>query len=341
MSPTFVLGVKMTLARRQFLAAAGATVFAVPKLVADAGSKKTSAPETAVKALYDSLTEDQKKVICFDWDHIDKDRGLLRTHVSNNWQITKPTIAGSGFYTKQQEGIVRDIFTGLVDPEWVAKFDKQMKDDSGGKAWGATQAIAIFGKPGTEQFEFVLTGRHQTLRVDGNSESNVAFGGPIFYGHAPKDDEEKNHEGNVFWVQAQAANQVYKLLDGKQQKAAMVAKSPKEHTVGFRGKELAGGLAVAEMAKDQKAELEKVLTSLLSPFRKEDQEEARQLLKNQGGMDACRLSFYSDADIGEDQVWDNWRLEGPSFVWYYRGDPHVHVWVNIADTADKKLNSRG
>ena len=33
------------------------------------------------------------------------------------------------------------------------------------------------------------------------------------------------------------------------------------------------------------------------------------------------------------------RLEGPSFVWYFRGRPHVHVWVNVADSASVKLNS--
>ena len=35
----------------------------------------------------------------------------------------------------------------------------------------------------------------------------------------------------------------------------------------------------------------------------------------------------------------NWRIEGPSFVWYFRGTPHVHVWVNVADDPKVKLNS--
>jgi hypothetical protein len=34
------------------------------------------------------------------------------------------------------------------------------------------------------------------------------------------------------------------------------------------------------------------------------------------------------------------RLEGP-FVWYFRGYPHVHVWVNVADDASVKLNAPG
>ncbi|HJT75652.1 MAG TPA: hypothetical protein VJ739_00465, partial [Gemmataceae bacterium] len=63
--------------------------------------------------------------------------------------------------------------------------------------------------------------------------------------------------------------------------------------------------------------------------------------KSQGGLDGCVLTFFEDEDIGEDKVWDNWRLGGPAFVWYFRGSPHVHVWVNVADDASEKLNARG
>jgi hypothetical protein len=38
-------------------------------------------------------------------------------------------------------------------------------------------------------------------------------------------------------------------------------------------------------------------------------------------------------------VWDNWRLEGPAFVWHFRGSPHVHVWVNIAGSPSVPTNA--
>ena len=60
---------------------------------------------------------------------------------------------------------------------------------------------------------------------------------------------------------------------------------------------------------------------LLEPFRTEDRDEAARCLTAQGGLDACRLSFFTDDDTGGDGVWDNWRVEGPSFVWHYRGEP--------------------
>ena len=340
----------MTPDRRDFLRVSAASVaagtlplFAVPKAAA-AGPAKSAPAETAVKALYDSLTEKQREAVCFAWDHEDDARGLLRTHVSNNWQITKPSIR-SDFYTKDQQATAHDVFRGLVNPEWYDRFVKQLKDDTGGRPWGDRQSLAIFGEPGSDKFEMVLTGRHQTLRADGNTQDHVAFGGPIFYGHAAQGfDEEAAHPGNVFWPQAVAANGVYQMLDEKQRARALVKKSPRESAVGFHGKKAAEqipGLSIADLAGDQKAEMQKVLALLVEPFRKSDQDEALAALKAQGGLDACRLSFFADSDIGDDKVWDNWRLEGPSFVWYFRGDPHVHVWVNVADDPAVKLNARG
>jgi hypothetical protein len=336
--------------RREFLksvgataagvAAAGLPLFAVPR--AQAAPSPTSAAETAVKGLYDTLTEDQKKKICFAWDYQDPKRGLLRTHVSNNWQITDPHIR-SDFYTKKQQMIIHDIFKGIINPEWYDKFCQQLKDDTGGKEWGAQQSIAIFGTPGSDKFEFVMTGRHMTIRADGNTESHVAFGGPIFYGHAASGFNEKvHHPGNVFWHQAVMANQIYKELDPKQQAQALLAKRPHESAVAFRGEKTQfPGIPVAELADSQRKELQKVLMALVEPYRKEDQEEALECLKKQGGLDHCSLAFYKDGDIGDDQEWDNWRLEGPAFVWYFRGEPHVHVWVNVADDPSVKLNARG
>jgi hypothetical protein len=335
--------------RRDFLRTVGATAAAaaaggVPLFAtarAAAAPTPSSAAETAAKGLYETLTDEQKKAVCFDWDYKDS-RGLLRTHVSNNWQITKPHIR-SGFYTKKQQDIIHDIFKGMINPEWYTKFLRQLKDDTGGQEWGADQSLALFGTPGADKFEFVMTGRHMTLRADGNTGEHVAFGGPIFYGHAASGFNEKiHHPGNVFWPQAVEANKVYQLLDDKQQKRALVEHRPAESAVAFRGdKGSYTGIPVADLSGDQKKALQNVLKMLVEPFRTEDQDEALECLKKQGGLDKCHLTFYKEADIGDDGEWDNWRLEGPAFVWYFRGSPHVHVWVNVADDPSVKLNARG
>lgn len=358
MNPTFdcpdcASGMDGPVSRRRFVQAAGATAAAVTSAAslaplyakpAAADTSKKSPPETYVKKLYESLNDAQKKVMCFDWDYKDK-RGVLRTHVSNNWHITKKPIA-SGFYNRDQQDLIEAIFFGLYNKEWRDRILQQLKDDAGG--YGKSQNIAIFGKPGSGKFEFVMTGRHLTIRCDGDSTESYAFGGPIFYGHAARGfNEKKDHPGNVFWHQALKANALYKMLDGKQRKIALIDRAPQERNVHFRKKSAIPGLRYAEMSKDQQQHLQGVLKLLLEPYRASDQKEAMQCLKAQGGLEECRLSFYQadpkgkSVDIGKDGVWDVWRLEGPAFVWYFRGCPHVHVWVNVASNPNVKISTAG
>ncbi|MEX0610532.1 MAG: DUF3500 domain-containing protein [Pirellulales bacterium] len=307
---------------------------------AEAAAASASSPESLVTVLYEALSPKQREAICFPWNYKDPERGLLRTRVANNWDITDYYINDNDFYTKDQQAVIRGIFEGIINPEWHKRIDKQLDDDAGG--YGEQNSIAIFGTPGSEKFEFVMTGRHMTIRADGNTAKHVAFGGPIFYGHAAEGfNEGPSHPGNVFWPQAEAANKLYQMLDGKQQKQALLSEGlPPEERVAFRGKD--GdfqGLSVAELSGDQKEHLQKVMALLIEPYRQIDRDEAKQCLDAQGGLDACHLAYYAQQDIGKDGVWDIWRLEGPSFVWHYRGAPHVHVWVNVADDASVKLNA--
>src|SRR5262245_66116051 len=159
--------------RRSFLASIAATglgsaIWSAPSLAAPSPK---SAAETAVKAFYDTLSDSQKKTICFDWDHQHPERGLLRSHVSNFWPVTKPFLT-SDFYTKEQRSILFDIFKGIFNPDWHERLVRQLKDDHDGKPWDGGLSCAIFGRPGTDQFEFVMSGRHMTVRADGNSASH-------------------------------------------------------------------------------------------------------------------------------------------------------------------------
>lgn len=312
--------------RREFvrkvtgLAVAGSVlpVIGAPRRVIAAPTPSSPA-ETTVKRLYDSLTESQKKEICFAFDH------PLRSRINANWAITKPKI--EEFFTKDQQVMVDEIFKGVVSPDGYDRFQRQMDDDSGG--FGEYH-VAIFGTPGSGQFEWEMTGRHLTIRADGDSVENAAFGGPIVYGHGAG-DSKKGLPGNVFYYQTLKANEVFKALDGTQRKAALQPKAPKEDAVLIQG---SGGkfpgLSVGDLSSDQKELVEEVIKVILAPYRKEDVDEAIALQKAGGGLDALHMAFYENNDIGSDQVWDIWRLEGPTFVWHFRGAPHVHTYVNIA-----------
>src|SRR4051812_33772899 len=83
-----------------------------------AGSRASLAPtESLMAKLYESLTQMQRREICFDWDYRDAERGLLRTFIANHWQVTQPCIR-SKFFTRQQRAAIRDLFKSLLDPAW-------------------------------------------------------------------------------------------------------------------------------------------------------------------------------------------------------------------------------
>jgi hypothetical protein len=316
--------------RREFLkstALAAAAVSALPFAVNSAAAKPAPAPresETLVTALNKTLSEEQCRAICFPFDH------PLRLKVDNNWKITDKTV--SEFFKPDQQEMIRQIFLDLHSPEYAERVFNQVEHDSGSEGFG-NSSVALFGTPGSGKFEFVLTGRHCTRRCDGDSVKGAAFGGPIFYGHAAEGFNEKpNHPGNAYWFQALRANEVFQALDGRQRAMALLGKGRAENgteTVKLTGKKQGlPGIPVAAMSRDQKELVRKVMADLLAPFRKVDSDEAMKLIEA-NGFDRLSMAFYKNEDIGNDGVWDVWQIEGPAMVWYFRGFPHVHVWVNV------------
>ena len=313
--------------RREFLKKAGLGTAAVATVPTVLGKKKAAAqPETLVTQLYKSLNEKQRKAICFPWEN------PLRNRVENNWHITKSAV---GDMADDQADLVEQIFNGLHSDEYRKQVFNQVKDDSPG-GFGDS-AIAIFGEPGTGKFEFVFTGRHVTRRCDGDSLDGAAFGGPIFYGHAADGFNEKaDHKGNAYWFQAKRPNELFQALDGKQRKAALLGRSRGEHgtkTVQLTGKkEGLPGLRTADMSRDQKGLMRSVMKDMLAPFREKDAAESMKLIEK-NGFDNLHIAFYKDENIGKDEVWDVWQVEGPAMLWYFRGKPHVHTWLHVRESA--------
>lgn len=335
------------LSRRKFLAAAavagaGAGMLgAAPMRLFGAETAKPAATancETLVVQLYKSLNEEQRKAICFPFDH------PLREKVDANWHIVKPSIAK--FLTADQQDLVKQIFKGLHSEQYVGKVMEQVEHDNAEDGGFGGCAVALFGEPGANavptgaqgiapptKFEFVFTGRHVTRRCDGDSVTGAAFGGPIFYGHAAEGFNEKaDHPGNAYWFQATRANEVFKSLGGKHREAALRDDPRKEKgtaTVKLSAKPELSGVACADLSADQKDLVRKTLGDLLAPFRAADVAESMKLIDAAGGVDSLHMAFYKNMDIGGDGVWDVWQLESPNMVWYFRGSPHVHTWVNI------------
>jgi hypothetical protein len=306
--------------RRTFIAAVGGTCVAaglVPLTARRALSAPTrsSGAETAVARLFQSLSDEQRRQVVLPWD----DNRRLR--ISANWKVTDATV---GSFSAQQQQLIDEILRGVLSPDGYQRMQKQMQADYGGVK---NYAVAIFGDPEKEQFLFELTGRHLTLRADGDSVPGAAFGGPIVYGHGATG----NSDGNLFHYQTKRANEVFQALDPEQRKKALLARAPAETAVQLRdpGAELPG-IAGGELSADQQELLLAVLRDILMPYRKEDVDEAMACLQAGGGVQKLHIAFYQTGDLGDDGHWDIWRLESPTLVCHFRGAPHVHAYINIA-----------
>lgn len=311
-----------SLDRRSFLQRASAAAIAatvVPSLLAGrslyAAPTAESAAESVVAQFYKTLTDTQKKEIVLPFDND------LRSRANANWHITKPKI-DDDFFTKEQRALVEEIVRKVTSADGFERIKTQTEEDAGGLG---QYSIAVFGTPGSGKFEFELTGRHLTLRADGNSVDKTAFGGPMIYGHG-----EENPKENLYHYQTKQVNEVFKALDAKQAEVALLKKAPAESAVTIQG--ASGkfpGIGVKDLSKDQQGLVEATLKVLLAPYRKEDVEEVFEILKASGGMEQLHLAFYQQEDLQDDKVWDIWRVEGPAFVWHFRGAPHVHAYINI------------
>lgn len=321
--------------RRDFIRTTAAGVVAASALAgsniacaADLQTKKANS-ETLVAELYKSLNDAQKKICAYPFED------PLRQEINNNWFITQARVGKS--FDKDQQDLIRQIFLGLHSEEYAEKVMGQVEHDNANAGGFKNCAVALFGEPGSGKFEFVFTGRHVTRRCDGDSVDGAAFGGPIFYGHAAAGfNEAPDHPGNVYWYQARRANELFQALEGKQRDTALRTDPRPERktkTVELSGKASGlNGLPYSELTTDQKELAEKVMEDILAPFRKEDRDECMKLIRG-NGTDDLHFSYFKNMDVGGDGVWDVWQIEGPNMLWYFRGDPHVHTWVNLRASA--------
>jgi hypothetical protein len=317
--------------RRDFLRVAGvsAAALSLPGLARATDAVKTAkAPKPAealVKELFAGLNDEQKKAALYAFDHGTKDGKGTPTRLRMfNAPLGKPI---KDVYTKTQWELIERILKAISSGD---DGYNQLSRDGGFDASGTLENCGayIFGDPTDgKPFAWVFTGHHLTVRCDGNTTDGIAFGGPIYYGHSPN-GYSKN---NVFFGQTEAVISVFDALSEAQRKQAIVGGSPGEHeaSIQFRKKgEAHPGIAFAELSQDQKNLVEKVMRTVLAPYRKEDTDEVMDIIKATGGMEKIHLAFYKDKP--DAQKWHFWRLEGPGFVWNFRVLPHVHTYVSIS-----------
>jgi hypothetical protein len=322
--------------RRTFLHAMGGTAVtlvglqavpsATPAVRADAPARNTKPAEAMIRELHAGLSDEQKRRVCLPWNH-----GAANGATPTRLRFYNNAIFGDrriqDVYTPAQRELCERILRGICSG------DEGFRLISRGGTWDNTQAFErcgayIFGDPsGDNQFAWVFTGHHLTIRCDGNSEPDAAFGGPMYYGHSPDGWSQRN----IFFPQTRSAKDVFESLSDNQRRQAMATWAPREareleESVRFR--ERHPGLPANEMTHDQRALVQRLMRTVLAPYRSEDADEVMQIIQRNGGLERLHLAFYQDQ--GESRGWSFWRIEGPGFVWNFRVLPHVHTYVNIA-----------
>ncbi|MDR3403312.1 MAG: DUF3500 domain-containing protein [Chthoniobacter sp.] len=286
---------------------------------------QAKASEELVREYYASLNPYQRQQLVFPWNYTGAGTTPARLGVYN-------TAIGKAIgetLTKAQRELIERLMMSMSsgDDGW-----RKITRNGG---WDTNDGILscgayIFGDPeGDRKYSFLFTGHHLTMRCDGNSEPNTAFGGPIFYGHIVNGYSQRN----VFNEQTLKVMSVYEALNADQQKHAVVDGRPpgRDDTVFFptQGKDLPG-ISGSDLSADQKGLIEGVLKDVLSPYREEDVAEVMDIVRANGGMEKIHLAFYRDTETNEKEPWSYWRLEGPGFVWNFRVLPHVHTYVSVA-----------
>jgi hypothetical protein len=333
------------LGRRDFLLAVGGTAVtlagleAVPQILnaREPAAQPAAVPrparpaEALIRELYEGLNGEQRRRVVYPFDHtttVRNERFMTRLGMYNSPIFGAHTIRG--VYTQAQQELNERILRSIAsDDEGYRRVTRNGTFDATGSFGGC--GAYIFGDPtNNQQFAWVFAGHHLTVRCDGNSEPNTAFGGPMYYGHSPDGYSQRN----VFNFQTRSVQSVWDALNGKQRTQATLTTNPGELAPSIRLRpqgERHPGLAAGDMTADQRRLVETVMRDLISPFRREDRDEVMDLIRRNGGMDRIHLGFFRDANstypAGQ---WNFWRLEGPGFVWNYRVLDHVHCYVNIA-----------
>ncbi len=309
--------------RRDFMrvVGGGAAALAVGGTLAPLASAQHRVPlartprpaEALCRELFESLTADQRRQVVSPWNSPNR----LRTY-------NAPINARIGqAYTAPQRELLERIMRAISSgDEGYTKLSRNGGWDTGG-GFGSCGANFFGDVADRQQWAFVFSGHHLTVRCDADSEPDYAFGGPMYYGHGPVDGHSVR---NVFNYQTRAAQGVFDALNGEQRRRAIMTASGGASN-NFR-RDGFPGIAASDLTADQRRHVETVMRELLSPYRREDADEVMAIVRRNGGLERLHMGFYGAP--ANTTNWAYWRIEGPGFVWNFRVSPHVHCWVNVA-----------
>jgi hypothetical protein len=200
--------------------------------------------------------------------------------------------------------------------------------------------LLFFGDPRSGPYQAVLSGVHLNLRLGGPVPERVAFGGPQIYGDQ-RGDGEIGLPGNTYRYQMASAHRLWDALTPAERTAARKDRAPAQTNIGLQGPGgRFDGVAVADLTLPKRRLAHEIVAGILDTYA--DSAHACDYLARNGGIEALHFADYDvDFDGGRragDAPSQVFRLEGAAAVFHFRGEPHVHAFIHVAQDADQQVS---
>ncbi len=317
--------------RRQFFelgAGACASAIAGTACLGVPGTEALASVRSLATELYDSFDDATRNQVCVAYDH------PLRQYHNRGVGLGGVAIGLSNFSWSQLEVLNRLFYSGLSEEGRGILPGQQFLQFLGVR----TLRLLMAGDPRAPHFQVVLSGPHMNLRLGGESREGVAFGGPIVYGDQ-HGDSRQGLPGNVYQYQFHQGQELFDGLSPEQKKRALLAKAPIQTQIELLGD--GGhfpGIPVKELSTKNKQYAETLVRDILKVYAREDVAYAWKCLEKNGGVESLHLSYYADGEVDGSGHYQIFRLEGPSAVFYFRGFPHVHAFINVGMDGNAPLS---
>lgn len=286
-------------------------------------------PDLAAR-LFDALDAGERAEACVGYDH------PLRQYHNRG-------VDTGGIWALKLDREARSILVDLVHAGLSATGRERVPRQFL-LSWPGIHAtrLLVCGNPHEPPYQILVTGPHLNLRLGGRSREGVAFGGPQVYGDQ-RGNGRPGLPGNVYRYQLERAHEVFASLSPAERKAARLDRSPVQTDIVLRGRTGAfDGVPVGDLPAKSRGLARGLAAAILENYPDDDVAYAWDCIERNGGVDALFLADYEQdhqggrrAGQGPSQIF---RLEGPSAVLYFRGEPHVHAFLNVAMDGDAPLS---
>jgi len=307
-------------------AAGAAGLLGAYRFLPPSPSRNLESVDVLARRLYDSLDDEQRAETCVAYDH-----PLRQYHNRGVWGGGRSVLFG---FNRQQRQLLTDLLHSGLSVEGRERLPREDVT-----RWSGVHSFRalICGDPTAGPYQVILTGVHLNLRLGGKSREGAAFGGPQVYGDQ-RGDNRVGLPGNVYRDQFVLAQRLLNNLDEVQRKLAVLEEAPVQTQIELQGRRgTFAGIPVSELSPADRALANDLVQQILSTYAPHDVAYARECLTANGGTNSLSLSYYQHGE-GDIPIGQVFRLEGPAAVFYFRGHPHVHAFINLAMDGDSPLS---